>query len=131
MADPPPPRVRVTGPRTRPTRRMTPASHIDARTGAGEIYMRSLIRSQLRLALTTTATLGLLVGSLPLALHSWPWLSTTRVAGIPLPWLLLGGGVYPVLIVLALLYVRGAERNESAFRALVEPAPEAVEQDPR
>lgn len=110
---------------------MTPASHIDARTGAGEIYMRTLIRSQLRLALTTTATLGLLVGSLPLALHSWPWLSTTRVAGIPLPWLLLGGGVYPVLIVLALLYVRGAERNESAFRALVEPAPEAVEQDPR
>lgn len=131
MADRPPERVRVTGPATRPTRRMSPASQIDGRTRVGEIYMRTLIRSQLRLALSVTAALVLLVGSLPFALHSWPWLRTTRVVGIPLPWLLLGGGVYPVLLVLALVYVRGAERNERAFGALVEPAGEPTRPDPR
>lgn len=120
--EPPVERVRVTGPRPGHPRRMTAASQIDARTQVGDIYMRALVRSQLRLALVVAGTLALTVGLLPLAFWLLPGLSDVRLAGIPLPWLLLGGGIYPVLIVLSRFYVRRAERNEAAFRDLIEPS---------
>jgi hypothetical protein len=40
--------------------------------------------------------------------------------GLPLPWLLLGVVVYPVLIAAAWLYVRQADRNERDFSELVQ-----------
>ena len=43
------------------------------------------------------------------------------VAGVPLPWLILGVGVYPVLVLLGWRYVRRAERTERAFARLVQP----------
>jgi len=42
-----------------------------------------------------------------------------RVLGVPLPWLLLGVGVYPWLVGVAWWYVRRSERNETAFEDLV------------
>ena len=39
--------------------------------------------------------------------------------GIPLPWLLLGVGVYPVLVLLGWRYIRSAERNERDFADLL------------
>jgi hypothetical protein len=50
-----------------------------------------------------------------------PVTRTTQVLGLPLPWLLLGGVVYPVLIGLGAFYVHRAERNEQSFSELVEP----------
>jgi hypothetical protein len=43
-----------------------------------------------------------------------------RVAGVPLPWLLLGLVVYPLLVLLGWVYVRRAERNEQTFSDLVD-----------
>lgn len=99
---------------------MSVASEIDAQTGVGEVYMRSLMRSQLRLAIAVTMTLVLTLGLLPLLFTLLP--STRRVAllGIPLPWVLLGFVVYPCLITLGWVYVRRAERNEQAFSDLVD-----------
>ena len=42
------------------------------------------------------------------------------VAGVPLPWVLLGVVVHPALIGGGLLYVRQAERNEHDFAEVVE-----------
>jgi hypothetical protein len=42
------------------------------------------------------------------------------VVGVPLPWLLLGGLVYPALVALGWFYVRQAERVEREFSDLVE-----------
>jgi hypothetical protein len=117
----PPQRVRVTGPRTGRPRRTSVASEIDAQTAIGEIYMRSLMRSQLRLALGVVAVLVVTVGGLPLLFRIVPGLLTTRFLGIPLPWLLLGAVVYPFLVLLAWFYVRRAERNERSFNDLVGP----------
>lgn len=120
-SDDAPARVRITSPQTtaRPHRRRTVEQEIDEETAIGEVYMRSLVRSQLRLALAVTAVLVLLVGSLPL-LFLLSGLDTLTVASVPLPWWLLGVAAYPVLFVIGWVFVRASERNERAFTDLVE-----------
>jgi nucleoside permease NupC len=114
----PPARVRVSG----PPRRRTPAartSDIDAETRLGGMYMGSLLREQLRLALGILAVLLGTVGLLPLLFHMVPRLGTVHLLGLPLAWLLLGVLVYPFLFLLGWLYVRRAERNERHFADLM------------
>lgn len=111
-------RVRVTSPRMSAARRppARPAvDEIDQQTPLGEVYMRSLLRSQLRLALSVLAATGLLLGGLPLLFALVPAVSNGRFVGLPLPWLLLGVLAYPMLWLAARYYVRQAERNEAAF----------------
>ena len=115
----PPARVRVTGPARRAPRSRSVVSEIDAQTELGEVYVRSLVRSQLRLALGVTAALALTVGLLPVLFAASDSVRRASALGIPLPWWLLGLLVYPFLIVLAWFYILRAERNERAFRELV------------
>lgn len=118
----PPPRVRVTGPprsRTRPAR-PSGRDEIDAASPLGELYLTSLMRDQLRLALRTVLLLGLTVGTMPLLFFLAPALADLRVAGVPVAWLLLGAGVYPWLMWLAWRFLRRAEANERSFASLVE-----------
>ncbi|MGH3342512.1 MAG: hypothetical protein ACRDPK_06420 [Carbonactinosporaceae bacterium] len=118
-----PRRVVVTSPRTRASRSPRPypvAREIDEQTELGEVYVRSLVRTQLRLGLLVCAVMGCLLGGLPLLFALLPELREVRVLGIQLPWLLLGALVYPVLIAAAWYYVRQAERNERDFAELVE-----------
>ncbi len=116
--DPPPQRVRVTGP---PRRRapQTRASDIDEQTQLGGVYLGSLLREQLTLALRIIALLVLGVGSLPLVFHLAPELADVHLVGLPLAWLLLGVVVYPVLLALGWRYVVRAERNERDFAELL------------
>jgi hypothetical protein len=123
MSHPAPPRrVRVTSPRTGAARRrrVTATSEIDAQTRIGEIYMTSLLRAQLRLAGLVLLGLAVLVTSLPLLFYAFPGLVRRQVLGMPLPWVLLGFAVYPLLLLAGWLYVRAAERNERDFTAVVE-----------
>ena len=119
MTDTRPARVRGTGPRLDRPRTTSIASEIDAQSEVGEIYMRSLMRSQLRLAMGVVLMLAASIGALPLLFEVVPGARRAHLLGVPLPWLLLGAGVYPVLIALAWFYVRRAERNEAAFGDLV------------
>jgi hypothetical protein len=117
VSDPTPRRVRVTSPRTGAVRpqRVPAAREIDAQTVLGEVYMSSLLRSQLRLALLALTALVVLVGGIPLLFWLVPDLSAVQVLAVPLPWLLLAFAVYPVLFTVGWLYVRAAERNERDF----------------
>ncbi|MCT9140175.1 hypothetical protein [Streptomyces violarus] len=90
-----------------------PRTEIDEQTTLGHTYVRSLMRTQLRAALTVFAILGLLVGPLPLLFAATP--GTGR-----LEWAVLGFGLYAPLVLLARWYVRRAERNERDFVRLVE-----------
>ncbi|ABL79900.1 MULTISPECIES: hypothetical protein [unclassified Nocardioides] len=113
-----PERVRVTG----PPRRRTPAARtadIDDETLLGGMYMGSLLREQLRLAVGVLTVLGLTLGLLPLAFHLFPRLGEVEVLGAPLAWVLLGVLAYPTLLLLGWVYVRRAERNERDFAELV------------
>lgn len=115
-------RVRITNPLTTasPHLRRSVAQEIDESTSIGEVYMRSLIRSQLRLALVVMFTLMLSVGMLPIVFVMFDSITTFRVAGVPLPWWILGLLVYPFLIALGFLYTRQADRAERDFAELVE-----------
>ncbi|MER5428622.1 hypothetical protein [Streptomyces sp. NPDC002588] len=109
-------RVVVTGPPRR-TRRASayyrPRTEIDEQTTLGHTYVRSLMRSQLRAALTAFAVLALLVGPLPLLFAALP--DARR-----LEWAVLGFCLYLPIVLLARWYVHRAERNERDLVRLVE-----------
>lgn len=117
-----PKRVAVTSPRTAAARRPRyPATReIDEQTHLGEVYMRSLLRTQFRLALFVCTVLACVVGGLPLLFLVSPELGDVRLMGIPLPWAILAALIYPAFVIGAWLYVRQAERNERHFADLVE-----------
>ena len=118
-----PERVRVTSPRTTSGRRREPptATHeIDAQSQVGEIYLRSLLRAQLRLGVTVILILAVFAGGLPLLFWLAPGWMAVELLGMPLAWCLLGFLVYPMLVAIGWWYVRAAERNERAFTDVVQ-----------
>ena len=120
MSEQRPQRVRVTGPpRRQRTAAARPATSTSRPGSAGSTSARCCgsrcgWRCGRRRAGRST------IGSLPLVFHLVPGLADVDVIGMPLPWLLLGVVVYPVLVLLGWRYVRSAERNERDFADLVE-----------
>ena len=84
------------------------------------VYVRSLIRSQLRLAIVFAVGFVVATAVFVLAIAFAPELDATFVFGVPVSWLLLGVGVYPLAITIGGLYVRAASRNEARYRSLTE-----------
>ncbi len=119
----PPRRVRVTSPRrdaaVRGQKRPV-TTDIREQTGLGEVYMQALVRAQLRLSLTVLGATACVLGGLPLVFLLVPATQDVRVWQIPLPWLVLGVLVYPVVLLAARYYVRHSEQLEREFVALVE-----------
>ncbi|MET1021217.1 MAG: hypothetical protein ABWX69_03330 [Arthrobacter sp.] len=120
-------RVRVTAPRSASQgSRVPPAarSAADSReaaeeSDAGQVFVRSLIRSQLRLGVVVAAGFLLILIAFPLMLGLVPGLAESTVLGLPFDWVLLGAGIYPVAGLGAWLYIRTAARNEARYRDLV------------
>ncbi|MDQ0864140.1 hypothetical protein [Arthrobacter globiformis] len=110
-------RVRVTAPRSAARPPAEPRESAEE-SAVGQVFVRSLIRSQLRLALVVAGGFLLILGAFPLLLGAIPGLAQTRIAGIPFDWLLLGAGIYPVTGISAWLYIRSAARNEVRYRDL-------------
>lgn len=128
-AGPPPPRVRVSGPPRRHRTPLTRTGDIDAGTRLGEVYVGSLIRAQLWLAVRYLLLLAVVVGALPLTFFLLPDLAPLRLFGFPVSWLLLGVAIYPFLFLLGRGYVRRAEQNEDRFAELISHGREATDQE--
>ena len=128
-ADPNTGRVRITSPLTTasPHVRRTVQQEIDESTGIGEVYVRSLVRSQLRVALLVITTLMLTLGALPVAFWLLDDLTALDIMGVPLPWIVLAVAVYPGLFLLGWLYVRQADKSERDFIALMSPIDTSTE----
>ena len=126
---PPPRRVTVSGPRRDRARGWSAragAEDLHAQPQLGQVYVRSLVRDQLRLSLGVLAVLVVVLGGLPAAFALAPGLRTAEVFGIRLAWLLLGAAAYPVLLGAALFHIRHAERVERDFTELLGPSPESA-----
>ena len=82
--------------------------------------MRSLIRAQLRVAVVAAATFAVLLAATTAALTFVPQIRAATVVGIPIVWIVLGAAVYPLVLVVAILFVRAADRNEKRYRSLAE-----------
>ncbi len=116
-----PRRVAVRNPRGRAAgRHERTLADLAEQTEVGEVLIQSLTRAQLVLAIRIFAVFGSLLLGLPAVFASNPDLGRFLVLGIPLPWVILGGGIYPVLVIMGLLYVRQAERHEREFTEMVE-----------
>jgi glycerol-3-phosphate acyltransferase PlsY len=116
-------RVRITSPRRGAARRgpTRPATtEIDEQTGLGKVYIAALLRAQLRLSASVLVAVAAGLGILPLLFLAVPATHELRLWLIPLPWIILGVLVYPVVALAALYYVRHAEAIERDFADLVE-----------
>ena len=94
-------------------RRPWVADDLRRQTPLGDVYLRSLMRTQLRLGLAV-------VGALPFLFATVPAVRDATVAGVPVPWLVIGVAVHPVILVLAFVHRRQAAGNERDFAELVE-----------
>ena len=116
-------RVVITHPRTstrrRPSRTSAPRD-LREHTVRGEVLLAALRRSQLRLALAIASVFVSVVGSIPLLYASVEWFRDGRLGPIPLIWVSLGFGVFPLVIGLGWLHIRATERYEQRFIDLIE-----------
>ncbi len=114
-------RERVVLAQRRRTRRVVRTlAEVEEQTGVGEVWVRQLVRAQLLLALRLGLLTVVVLGGIPLAFALLPSLGTISIAGLRLPWLVLGLCVYPFLLWVAWCYNRSAERNEQVFTEMVE-----------
>jgi putative solute:sodium symporter small subunit len=117
-------RTTVTHPRTIAVRRPGYSPH----AGAAEdvvplspvelLAVTALMRAQLRLSIRYLAATACVLIGVPLLLVHVAWLSTTTVFGVPLSWVLVGVGFFPLFIVIGAHYTRSVERLEERFVVL-------------
>ena len=113
-------RVRVTSSRREAAtaRRRPMAAALVEQTGAGELYLRGLLRAQLRLALAVLAGLAVVLGGIPVLYVVLPAARSVQVAGVPVVWPVLAVLVYPALVGVAAWYTRAATRIEQRLTAV-------------
>ena len=92
---------------------------IDEQTEVGELYVAALLRAQLRPALAVLAGLVVCLGGIPVLFRLLPAMAGVSLGPVPLPWLLLGVLVYPLLLAAAWWHVRAAERVERDFTEIL------------
>jgi hypothetical protein len=109
-----------------PARRSTVAGHSPA---AGDLYQQdnyartllsSLMRAQLGATVTVLVPAAALLLLYPLLAVLVPSLAQVHVAGVPLTFVVLGGGIYPPLVLLGFWYRRRAAHVEQRFVELLE-----------
>ena len=120
------PRERVTAPEATTSRAEAREGPIDI----GTVYVRSLVRSQLRLAVACAAGFAVLLVGFGASFVLVPDLGSLLVLGVPVSWLMLGFGGYPLVIGIAVIYVRAARRNEAGYLALSGSARRESDGDP-
>ncbi|MHB1499674.1 MAG: DUF485 domain-containing protein [Candidatus Dormibacteria bacterium] len=115
-ADKPEPTVPAQGlPEPQPTRLL----EFEEQTAVGSVYLQALMRRQLRLSLAVALVFVAFLCAQPLLSTFFPQWEGIRLGGVPLPWVVLGIGSYPLLIWLGSLYVRRAEEVDDEFTDLL------------
>jgi hypothetical protein len=93
---------------------------LEEQTSYGEELVRGFIRVQLWTAVRLGALAAFLLCGLPVLFFFVPALADVTVAGVRLPWLLLGVAPFPVLFGIGYWYNVLAERHERDFVDMVE-----------
>lgn len=116
-------RRRITAPRSptpaAPAARR-PANADSASGDVGAIYVRTLIRAQLRVAIACCLGFVVTMTTAAVLIATTPALHETYVFGVPWSWALQAYGMYPLIAFFAAIFVRAASRNESRYRLLRE-----------
>jgi Flp pilus assembly protein TadB len=103
----------------RPGRRSSDAANAH-RAATDELLLTSLMRAQLGVTLMALAPTAALLIAYPLVASIVPSLASAHVFRLPLALLVLGGAIYPPIVLIGFSYVRRAERVERQFAELVQ-----------
>ena len=112
------PRRRVMAPRRAMRASLEPRSADSGIPDASAVYLGTLIRAQLRLATTLAIGFVLTLAAASIAIAVIPVLQVATIFGVPWSWVLQAYGMYPLVALFALVYVRAAGRNEQRYRSL-------------
>jgi hypothetical protein len=93
---------------------------LEEQTSYGEQLVRDLIRAQLMTGLRVAGLVCAILLAIPAVLFALPLLNSISLAGVALPWLLLGVLPFPLLFGAAYWYNQKAESHERAFVDMVE-----------
>jgi sulfite exporter TauE/SafE len=94
---------------------------VQSDTVYGRLLVRSLTRAQLGLSLMCLAVAGAVIASFPVIMALLPGARKVTVAGLPLTLIVLGAGIFPVLLAVGWFYNRQASQLEARFMELVDP----------
>jgi hypothetical protein len=103
-----------------PVTRLRTVVELEEQTSYGEELVRQLIRVQFKFAALLWCGVLLVFLALPALFFFLPQLSEVTVAGVRLPWLVLGIAPFPLLFGAGYWYNVRAERQERDFVAMVE-----------
>ncbi|TLM99391.1 MAG: DUF485 domain-containing protein [Actinobacteria bacterium] len=87
-----------------------------------EEYLKAVMGRQLRLSLSIASVFVAIIIAVPLLNKFMPEAMNTPFMGFTVTWFILGFGIFPVLIVLAMLFVRSSNRFEDEAVAMVDPS---------
>jgi sulfite exporter TauE/SafE len=95
---------------------------VQSDTVYGRLLVRSLTRAQLGLSLLCLSIALAVIASLPVIMALLPGARRMTVAGLPLTLIILGAGIFPVLMAVGWFYNRQSAQLEARFIDLVDPA---------
>ncbi|HUB71219.1 MAG TPA: hypothetical protein VL984_12405 [Acidimicrobiales bacterium] len=99
----------------RPVATSPVAGDLDKQDSYARSLIASLMRAQMGVTLSTLLPAAAIVLAYPLLAVLAPSLGTDHVLGVPLSLVILGGAIYPPIVLLGLWYVRRTERVEQRF----------------
>jgi hypothetical protein len=108
------------GPRLAAGRPTPDRSDLYGSGGYSRVLLSSLMRAQLGVTVSVLLPAIAVVALYPLLCVLVPSVATAQVGPIPVSLLVLGGGIYPPLVLLGLWYVRRARRVEQHFIELLQ-----------
>jgi len=100
---------------------------VQSDTVYGRLLVRALTRAQLGLSLMCLAFAVAVIASLPVVMALLPAARKVTVAGLPLTLVILGAGIFPVLMAVGWFYNRQASQLEARFIDLVDPVARRLE----
>ncbi len=111
-------RTTVTHPRTvatRVARGPLALPDLEAPSGLSELALQTLMRAQLRMGLRYLLVIVLALVGVPLLLANTSVLDEKTVVSIPVTWMVVGAGFFPILLGVAVSYTRSITRLEAAY----------------
>jgi putative solute:sodium symporter small subunit len=103
-----------------PIRQSPAADDLYGQDDYARTLLRSLMRAQLGATVSVLVPAAALLVLYPMLAVLFPALDQAQVGGVPLTFLVLGGGIYPPLVLLGFWYRRRAGRVEDRFAELLD-----------
>ena len=103
-----------------PIRQSPVADDLYGQDDYARTLLRSLMRAQLGATVSVLVPAAALLILYPMLAVLFPALDQAQISGVPLTFLVLGGGIYPPLVLLGFWYRRRAGRVEDCFAELLD-----------